>query len=83
MEVTNCQVYPVREPKGTLRAFARVLLEDTLQLTALQLLMKDEGLVVELPHGPGGIPFIELDTDTLANITRVVIDEFHLNGGTK
>lgn len=47
--ITNLQVYPVKEPKGKLRAYARVLLDDQLQLTALKIYQGSGGLFVSYP----------------------------------
>ena len=52
LTVTNLQVYPVREPKGKLRAFARILLGDQLQLTGLKLYDGANGLFVSYPNDP-------------------------------
>jgi len=49
IKVTNIQVYPVREPKGKLRAFARIMLNDCIQLTALRLYDGASGLFVAYP----------------------------------
>lgn len=50
--ITHIQVYPVREPKGKLRAFARVLLGDQLQLTGLRVYDGANGLFVSYPNDP-------------------------------
>lgn len=52
MEVSNVQVYPIREPKGKMRAFARVLLNDQLQLTGLRVFDGSKGLFVSYPNDP-------------------------------
>lgn len=52
MTITNIQVYPVREPKGKLRAQVRVLLNDQLQLTGLRLYDGTNGLFVSYPSDP-------------------------------
>lgn len=50
--ITNIQVYPVREPKGKLRAYARVLLNDQLQLTAMRLYDGENSLFLSYPSDP-------------------------------
>lgn len=52
MKITNIQVYPVKEPNGKLRAYARVLLDDQLQLTGLRLYDGVGGLFVSYPNDP-------------------------------
>lgn len=52
IEVSNVQVYPIREPKGKMRAFARVLLGDQLQLTGLRVFDGSKGLFVSYPNDP-------------------------------
>jgi len=51
--ITSLQVYPVRAPKGKLIAYARVLLNDELQLTALRLYEGANGMFVSYPCDPG------------------------------
>lgn len=51
-EVTHVQVYPIREPKGKMKAFARVLLGDQLQLTGLRVFDGSKGLFVSYPNDP-------------------------------
>ena len=50
LEITNLQVYPVKEPKGKLRAVARVVLADQLQLTGLRVYDGVHGLFVSYPN---------------------------------
>ena len=50
--ITNIQVYPIREPKGKLRAYARVVLNDQLQLTGLRLYDGSNGMFVSYPTDP-------------------------------
>lgn len=52
MQITNLQVFPIREPQGKLRAYARVLLDDQLQLTSLRLYDGANGLFVSYPNDP-------------------------------
>ena len=83
MQITNCQVYPIREPKGTLVAFARVLLEDCLQLTGIKL-HKDAsigGMYLEIPK-LGEDPLFGVDPTTENLILVTVVHEYRTNGGT-
>lgn len=52
MKVTQCQVYPLREPQGKTKALARVLLNDELQLTGLRVIEGANGLFVSYPNDP-------------------------------
>lgn len=52
MQITNLQVYPVREPKGKLRAYARVVVDDQLQLTGLRVYEGTNGLFISYPCDP-------------------------------
>jgi stage V sporulation protein G len=52
IEITNVQVFPMKETNGKLRAFARVLLNDELQLTGLRIYEGANGLFVAYPNDP-------------------------------
>lgn len=49
---TNVQVYPLTEHMGKTRAFARVVLNDQLQLTGLRVIEGSNGLFVSYPNDP-------------------------------
>lgn len=51
-QITGLQIYPVRGPQGKLRAYARVMLGDQLQLTALRVYDGSGGLFVSYPSDP-------------------------------
>ena len=51
--VTAVQVYPLTEPMGKTRGFARVQLHDELQLTGLRIMDGVHGLFVAYPNDPG------------------------------
>ena len=53
LKITNLQVFPIREPKGKLRAYARVLLEDQIQLTGLRVYEGAKEYFVSYPNDPG------------------------------
>lgn len=50
LEITNLQVYPVKEPQGKLRAFARVVLADQIQLNGIRVYDGARGLFVSYPN---------------------------------
>jgi stage V sporulation protein G len=52
LSVTASSVYPVKQPKGKLRAFARVILNDQIQLTSLRVYEGANGLFVSYPNDP-------------------------------
>jgi stage V sporulation protein G len=52
-EITNVQVFVLNEHFGKLKAFARVLLNDELQLTGLKLYEGSKGLFLSYPSDPG------------------------------
>lgn len=52
MEITNLQVYPIREPSGRLLAYVRVCLDDQLQLTGMKLYEGASGKFVSYPNDP-------------------------------
>lgn len=52
LKVTQVQVFPIKETTGKLRAFARITLNDQLQLTALRLYEGTHGLFVSYPNDP-------------------------------
>jgi stage V sporulation protein G len=52
VKITNIQVYPIQEPKGKLRAHARILLDDELQLNGLRIYEGHAGFFVSFPSDP-------------------------------
>ena len=50
MRITQCTVFPIKEPQGKLLAFARICLEDQLQLTSLRIYRGTHGLFVSYPN---------------------------------
>lgn len=52
LKCTQVQVFPVAEVKGKLKAFARVCLNDSLQLTSLRIYEGTHGLFVSYPNDP-------------------------------
>ncbi len=53
LQVTKVQVFPLPVAEGKLKAFARVTLNDQLQLTSLRVYDGTKGLFVSYPHEPG------------------------------
>lgn len=51
LEVTSAQVFPVNT-EGKLRAFARIVLSDQIQLTSLRIYEGSIGLFVSYPNDP-------------------------------
>ena len=82
MKVTYLEVYPIREPKGKLRAYARVLLDDQLYLTGLRLYDGSDGLFVSYPNDPSYTGesyrqiFYPVKTELRADIENAVIEEY-------
>lgn len=52
LQITQLQVFPIRENQGKTRAFARVLLNEQLQLTGLRVMDGSNGLFVAYPNDP-------------------------------
>tara|TARA_B110000483_G_scaffold226847_1_gene288010 strand:- start:833 stop:1123 length:291 start_codon:yes stop_codon:yes gene_type:complete len=48
--ITQVQVFPIKEPQGKLKAFARISLNDALQLTGLRIYEGTHGLFVSYPN---------------------------------
>ena len=52
LTVTHCQVFPLKETMGKTRAFARVVINEQLQLTGLRIIDGSNGLFVSYPNDP-------------------------------
>ena len=84
LTVTAFQVWPVRAPKGKLRAHARICLADQLQLTGLRIYDGCNGLFVSYPNDPNEKGddyrqlFYPLTRELRDHIERVLIAEFHV-----
>jgi stage V sporulation protein G len=52
LAVTQVQIFPIPGAEGKLRAFARILLNDELQLTSLRVYEGSKGLFVSYPNDP-------------------------------
>lgn len=52
LKITQVQVFKVDNPEGKLRAFARITLNDELQLTSLRVYEGIKGLFVSYPNDP-------------------------------
>lgn len=50
LHITHLQVFPIAESSGKLKAFARVTLNDQLQLTSLRVYDGTNGLFVAYPN---------------------------------
>ena len=84
LEVTNVQIYPIKEPKGKLRAMARIVLADQLQLTGLRVYDGAKGLFVSYPNDPSykGEDYRQIfhpvTGELRAAIEKAVLDEYKL-----
>lgn len=52
LEVTHVQIFPILGSEGKLKAFARILLNDQIQLTSLRVYDGTRGLFVSYPNDP-------------------------------
>ncbi len=52
LAVTNVQVHPLKESLGKTKAFARVVLNEQMQLTGLRVVEGSNGLFVSYPNDP-------------------------------
>jgi len=50
LKITQVQTFPLTEPQGKLMAFARVCINDALQLTGLRIYQGTHGLFVSYPN---------------------------------
>ena len=50
VQITQVQTFPIKEPHGKLMGFARVCLNDALQLTGLRIYKGTHGLFVSYPN---------------------------------
>ena len=52
LQITNVQAFPIKEPMGKTQGFARVVLNDQIQLTGLRIVDGANGLFVAYPNDP-------------------------------
>jgi stage V sporulation protein G len=52
LQVTNAQIFPLKELHGKTRAMVRVVLNDQFQLTGLRVIEGANGLFVSYPNDP-------------------------------
>jgi len=52
LEVTSCQIFPFLQSEGKLKAMARIVLNDQIQLTSLRVYEGVKGLFVSYPNDP-------------------------------
>lgn len=52
LEITQVQVFPLHQETGKLKAFARIVLNEQLQLTSLRVYEGSKGLFVSYPNDP-------------------------------
>lgn len=83
LAVTQCQVYPLKEAIGKTRAFARVVLNDQLQLTGLRIMDGSMGLFVSYPNDPSykgedyRSVFYPITRELREHIEEVVLAEYN------
>lgn len=81
LKITACQVFPINLD-GKLKAFARIVLNDQLQLTSLRIYEGAKGLFVSYPNDPAhkGNDYRQLFypvTKELRNhIEEVILEEY-------
>lgn len=52
LAITSVQIFPLLQTEGKLRAFARIVIADQLQLTSLRIYDGTKGLFVSYPNDP-------------------------------
>lgn len=83
LEVTSVQVFPIREPLGKTRAFARLVLADQMQITGMRVAEGANGLFVAYPNDPGykGEDFRSIyypvTRELREAIEKAVLDKYH------
>ena len=82
IEITNVQIFPLKESESKLRAFARVLLNDELQLTGLRIYEGSDGLFVAYPNDPAYKEdyrqmFYPITRDLRDNIETACVDKYN------
>jgi stage V sporulation protein G len=53
LQVTQCQVYLLKEKLGKTRAMVRIIFNDCLQMTGIRIVDGAQGLFVAYPNDPG------------------------------
>ena len=83
LKVTNLQVNLVNEPKGKLRAIARVVLNDEFQINQLRVYEGSNGLFLSYPNtsAPGETHYTlachPVSSELRAHIDNAVLDEYY------
>lgn len=52
LSITSVQIFPLHNSEGKLKAFARIVLNDQLQLTSLRIYEGSKGMFVSYPNDP-------------------------------
>lgn len=52
LQITSCQVFPIKTPLGKTCGFARAVLNEQIQLTGLRIVDGANGLFVSYPNDP-------------------------------
>jgi len=53
LQVTGCQVYPLKDKLGKTRAIVRIVLSESMQMTGIRIVEGSQGLFVAYPNDPG------------------------------
>ena len=83
MQVTSCHVFPLREPMAKTNAFARITLNDSMQLTGLRIVDGSNGLFVLYPNDPSykgedyRSLFYPITRELRDHIEQTVIQQYH------
>ena len=83
LTVTHVQVYPVKESQGKTKAFARVVVNEQLQLTGLRVLDGSNGMFVSYPNDPSykgedyRSIFYPLNKEFREHVEHCVLEKFY------
>ena len=82
MQITHVQVYPILDPQTKKKAFARICINDELQLTGLTIYEGTHGLFVSYPNDPNfkGEDYKQIyypvSSELRKHIETVILDEY-------
>ena len=82
MKITGCQIFPLPEPNKGVLGYARVSLDDELQLTGIRIYEGSHGLFVSYPNDPSGKGedyrqfFFPTSRILRENIENTILDQF-------
>ncbi|HSQ41067.1 MAG TPA: SpoVG family protein [Fibrobacteraceae bacterium] len=82
LQATHVQVYILKDPVGKTRAFARVVLNEQMQLTGLRVVDGSNGLFVSYPNDPNykgedyRSLFYPITKDLRERLEQAVLEEY-------